>query len=149
MDSMCWLSEALRLEEGNSAREQIHRIRISAMIRQWCFGISHLAINAFSEADGTPIGHYLVHYADGQQREIPILIGQDVDDWFEQPNEDGKRFVVAWTGTNESSRAQGKKIRLFKTTWENPFPAVAVTRIDFVSTKEVVAPFLIANTAEP
>jgi hypothetical protein len=91
----------------------------------------------------------MIHYADGQQREVPIVIGKNVADCFEQPNEDGRLFVVAWTGTNESSRAQGKKIRLFKTTWENPLPGVSVTSIDFVSTKEVVAPFLIAITAEP
>ena len=43
----------------------------------------------------------------------------------------------------------GNEIRLYKTTWENTFPAVAVTSIDFVSTEEVVTPFLVAITAEP
>ena len=51
--------------------------------------------------------------------------------------------------TCESSGAPRKKIPIFKTTWENPLPEVALASLDFVSTKEVVAPFLVAITAEP
>lgn len=58
--------------------------------------------------------------------------------------------VIAWVGQNTYSRNCGnRKIRLFKSTWENPRPLVRVTSIDFVSTMKQAAPFLIAITAEP
>jgi len=75
-------------------------------------------------------------------------VGRDIADWCDQPNEKNKDFLVAWSGTNESSRQQGRTIRLFKSTWENPLPSVEVKSIDFVSTHEQAAPFLVAITAE-
>ena len=108
----------------------------------------HSAINAFDIKDGTQIGSYVVHYANGQTREIPIVVGRDLADWWNQPNEQNKKFVIAWTGTNESSRAQGRTIRLFKSTWENPMPDSEVKSIDFVWAGTEAAPFLVAITAE-
>src|SRR6185369_17620089 len=76
----------------------------------------HSAIYAFSTKDGTQTGSYVIHYGDGQRRVIPLVIGQDLADWWSQPNEENKRFTIAWKGTNEMSRQQGRTIRLFKTT---------------------------------
>jgi hypothetical protein len=39
-------------------------------------------------------------------------------------------------------------IRLFKTSWVNPFPDEEITSIDYVSAMSDAAPFLIAITAE-
>jgi hypothetical protein len=108
----------------------------------------HAAVSAYGTKEGTQIGSYIVRYANGQTREIPIVVGRDIADWFSQPNEANQKFVVAWTGTNESSRAQGRTIRLFKSTWENPIPEVTVNSIDFISSHEGAAPFLVAITAE-
>ncbi len=68
--------------------------------------------------------------------------------WFSQPNEENATYVSAWTGTNESSRKQGRTIRLYKSTSENPIPGAEVKSIDFVSNHEVAAPFLIAIKIE-
>jgi hypothetical protein len=108
----------------------------------------HSAINAFDAKDGMQIGSYVIHYADGQARVIPLVIGQDLADWWSQPNEVNKRFVIAWSGVNEPSRQLGRTIRLFKTTWENPLPDVTVKSIDFVSGMVEPDPFLVAITAE-
>jgi len=108
----------------------------------------HSAINAASAANGTAIGRYVVHYANGERRDIPIVIGQDLVDWFEQPREVGKPLVIAWIGENPKSRRWGKKIRLFKSTWENPLPPVAVEAVDFLALKPGPSPFLVALTAE-
>ncbi len=108
----------------------------------------HSAINASARNDGMQIGSYIIHYADGQQRVIPLVIGQDLADWWSQPNEQNKRFVIAWSGVNDLARQLGRTIRLFKTTWENPFPEVAVKSIDFVSSPDEPDPFLVAITLE-
>ena len=56
-------------------------------------------------------------------------MGRDVADWFSQLNEENKKFTIAWSGTNESSREEGRTIRLFKSTWQNPIKGVVVTAI--------------------
>lgn len=97
---------------------------------------------------GTKIGSYWVRYADGKRKEIPIVYGQDVVNWW---NSDGKlptQSVVAWTGQNAASRAQGRLIRLFCSTWTNPFPELEIESIDFVSSLVNSAPFLVAITAD-
>jgi eukaryotic-like serine/threonine-protein kinase len=106
----------------------------------------HAAINAADAPHGKEIGHYLVHYPHGGFNLIPLLIGRELGDWFEQPLEPPARWEVAWTGTNELSRAQGRKIRLFKTTWENPSPGNVVETVDI---EDVVALFVVAITSEP
>ena len=108
----------------------------------------HSAVFASGVAHGTEVGIYLVHYDDGHTRRIPIVLGQDVADWFSQSSEETGPMVIAWSGTNADSRVQSKTIRLFKSTWQNPAPDVAIHSIDFVSSDESAVPFLVAITAE-
>jgi len=108
----------------------------------------HSAINCSLISKGTQIGSYIVHYANGQRHEIPIAVGRELADWWNQPNEEDDGLIVAWEGTNEATRKIGRTIRLFKTTWDNPSPEIAVKSIDFVSTHETAAPFLVAITVE-
>ncbi|HVM47584.1 MAG TPA: tetratricopeptide repeat protein, partial [Candidatus Acidoferrum sp.] len=99
--------------------------------------------------DGRQLGRYVVHYLNGQREEIPLIQGRDLADWWEPANEQGRPFVVAWTGTNPTSPNRGhRRIRLFKTTWPNPRPDVGVHSIDFEATDEQGSPFLVALTLE-
>ena len=110
----------------------------------------HAAINAPDAEDGKQIGSYVVTHTNGHKNQIPILIGRDVADWFTQPNEENKHFTIAWTGWNAESRRQGRMIRLFKTTWENPQPTNAVQSIDFNLNGQPKGgqPFLVSITVE-
>ncbi len=96
---------------------------------------------------GTPVGMYVVHYNNGQSREIPIIYGVDVRDWW--MSEEGTDFEtnVVWKGTNHSS-SDGPPIGVCKTTWTNPLPNVQIESIDYLTTMENSAPFLIAITVE-
>jgi eukaryotic-like serine/threonine-protein kinase len=106
----------------------------------------HAANGAGRAEDGTEIGRYVIHFADGQQRHLPLRIGEELADWWTQPNEAGKRFKIAWTGTNRDTLQRG--IRLFVTTWTNPRPGVKIQTIDLVATHKQGGPFLVALTAE-
>jgi hypothetical protein len=111
----------------------------------------HSAIFADRTPAGVGIGTYLVHYADGRQASIPIMTGKDVLDWFSKPDEELAGVDIAWTGQNEKSRKTGQRIRLFRTTWNNPFPSVPITRIDLISYPGdpfEAKPFLVAITTE-
>jgi hypothetical protein len=107
----------------------------------------HAARNAALIEDGLEIGRYVIHFATGERREIPLVLGQDLVDWHIQPRAT-EAYVTAWAGENPKSRGMRKQIRLFKTTWQNPMPAVEVRSVDFVATCSGPCPFLVALTAE-
>ncbi len=99
--------------------------------------------------DGTPIGHYEVHYADGTVELVKIVYGVDVRDWWDA---DGTMAVdqgrMVWTGSNQAIKQQSPgaaQIRLFLSTWQNPRPELEVQSIDYVSYKATeCAPFCVA-----
>jgi hypothetical protein len=109
----------------------------------------HGAFNAaFSNLE--QIGHYRVHFANGEQAVIPIVTGRDVLDWHNKVPA-GSPLVVAWEGDNPKTRqhpGENRKIHLFKSTWENPSPDVEIQTIDLVSRRGAPAPFLVAITVE-
>ena len=77
-----------------------------------------------------------------------MVTGRDLADWWEQARDRGKPFVVAWTGTNAKSQKVSCRIRLYKTTWPNPQPDVAIQSIDFEAMDKQASPFLVAITLE-
>src|SRR5262249_25206010 len=72
------------------------------------------------ESDGTEVGHYTIHYVDGEERKIPIVFGKDLATYWAQPDDQNKELVVAWTSVSETVANRRRTSRLFKTTWENP-----------------------------
>lgn len=113
------------------------------------FGTGQLNSANFVE-DGTKIGHYTIHYADGASEELPIVYGEDVRDWWDvDDNKETKRGKVVWRGKNALSEQFGVEIRLYASTWENPHPDKPVKSIDFIADGETAAaPFCLAITAE-
>jgi hypothetical protein len=105
---------------------------------------------AGKETDGVTIARIIVHYEDGQQRELPIAYGSQVRDrqfWDFEPVSD-KNTAMAWTGENLYVRTQNGSLRLYRTTWANPRPLVAVASIDYVSSQTQSAPFMVGLTVE-
>ncbi len=128
-------------ERGGDFPNRVDKIAVG----RTCDRLQFLQACVFNEPTGTEIGHYLVHYADGDTRRIPILYGADVLDWgrpFGNPDEQPPP-TLAWTGKNAFYGVQ-----LFLRTWDNPKKDVAIERLDFVSAMGNAAPFLVAVTAE-
>jgi hypothetical protein len=92
-----------------------------------------------------------VHYENGETREIPLVYGENIMDWWER-KEEGEvtdpSATPAWYGSNAASRSFGLRTRLIKYTWENPLPDVEITHIDMKSELENAAPILYAITVE-
>ena len=112
--------------------------------------IHFLHATAFGLADGTRIATYTVHYASGRVKEIPVIDGKNLQDWWLYPQmlkpEGGPK--IAWRGINDAVNdwGQGVKIGLFKSSWSNPTPDDMIVSLDFTALS--AAPFLIAITAE-
>ncbi len=121
-------------------------------VNRKCSSLNFLHATGWSVPDGTRIGHYRIVYTGGDEREIPIVYGMDVRDWYlgpgAGPGPDPKNSVCAWMGKSPLNQAQGVTLRLFKTSWENPLANVRVESLDYVSAMTNCAPFLIAITAE-
>lgn len=100
--------------------------------------------------DGTVIGKYVLHYADGQTAALNIVYGADLRDWWlgSDQTKEVKSATVAWTGSSPATEAAGSSIRLFKRAYDNPKPDLAIQSLDFVSTRSESAPFLVALTVE-
>lgn len=103
--------------------------------------------------DGTPIGHYEIHYADGTTEMMKIVYGVDVRDWWDADGtaavDDGR---MVWTGSNQAIQRQSpgaSQVRLFMSTWDNPRPDDVIESIDFVSYQGTeCAPFCVAMSID-
>jgi hypothetical protein len=103
----------------------------------------------WSTDEGTTIGEYIVTREDSTTVTIPIRFGKDVHEyWFDDSTPEPSEAKTAWKGEHKDARAQGKRIRLFLMTWENPKPDQKLKSIDFRSTNTACPPFCVAITAE-
>ena len=112
----------------------------------------HSIIGGTTALEGTRVGHYVIHFANGRSEPLDIIYGRDGRDWHEwpgEPEEAATEADIAWKGKNGAMADVGTlSIRLFKRTWVNPTPEVAVTTIDLVADHPTGHPFLVALTAE-
>jgi hypothetical protein len=142
------IQTALVAPDGRSYPSFVPGMRVGRSCQRLHF--LHAAAAGPDAHDGDQLGAYIIHYANGRQMEIPIVVGKDLADWWSQANEEHMTFLVAWSGRNPEATSQGHTIRLFKTTWRNPFPEVPIDYFDFLCHKPASgAPFLVAVTAEP
>ena len=106
-----------------------------------------------TQADGTLIGRYVVHYEDGTDATIPIEYGRDLRDWWDfDDNIPVSRAETVWRGQNKASveSTNGVKgIRLYQYSWVNPHPEKKMKSFDFISTNDSdCAPFLVALSSD-
>jgi hypothetical protein len=104
---------------------------------------------SFSE-ENTVIGLYVIHYEDKTRESVEVVYGQDVYDWwYGDEDREPARAKAAWKGDNDSAKANNRKIRLYHSTWLNPYPTKKVVSIDFLAAEETTsAPFCVAMSVE-
>jgi len=90
---------------------------------------------------GTELFKYRVHYADGQQLDIPVRVGQEVDHWIlfgPTPPSNLPAARLAWYMPMERRRTDrpmsGGTLQLFSMEWKNPRPEIVISSIDIVRT---------------
>ena len=106
------------------------------------------------DPEGVTIAKIVLHYADESQRELDIITGVHVRDWWGNTNQTitGKSSELTWTGTNPALKKYGGpqpgSLRIYKTTFENPRPETTITTIDYVSVMRNSSPFLVGLSIE-
>jgi len=134
---------------GKTVAPEVAGIGVQRRCRELHF--LHSCISAGKRSEHGTLGHYLVHYSDGGTETIVLNNEENIADWWEWPPEPRKLSagtVVAWRGANAASKHVANNIVLYKLSWQNPRPQVAMTTIDFKSALSGAAPFLVALTAE-
>ena len=108
---------------------------------------------------GRKIARLVLHYEDGSKAEFGLVSGRDVLDWwgpiYNTESGDGRKTSspgteLAWAGGNPGIKKQAPdfSLRLYRTTFANPHPALAISSIDYISTLSGAAPFLVGLTVE-
>jgi len=133
-------------EHAPDAPEEVTGIKIGAAFQR----LAILHATGYGEpdlADGTEIGAYTVHYADKTTARIPIVYGEDLRDWWINPDRaDLKRAKVAWKGENAASKQMDREIALYAVIWKNPHPEKKVVSLDMSTAGTECDPFLVALT---
>lgn len=114
-------------------KSQVHPPSVTDIpVNQACQRIHflHAAIGAKNTAKGSVIGKYVVHYVNGDKKEVPLMAKVNIGDWWVPSADDGLEVPVAWTGENAKSRLKGLQVRLLKFTWENPLPKERISMMD-------------------
>jgi hypothetical protein len=116
---------------------------------------------SYSAHDGTVIAQLVLHYRDGSETGIPVRYGWHVRDWTFSGSPQGDWAFgktdppplkpgseVVWTGSNPLVAPKGEKLRVYKSTFKNPYPKKVVASIDYVSAMTDCSPFLLGLTLE-
>jgi hypothetical protein len=116
--------------------------RVGIKVGRTCRRLHFLLSNLFSEPFGTEIGRLTVRYSDGVDQAISVRYGPDVRDMWLRPDEPPETpGAVAWAGTNAMTAETGITFRLYKKSWENPYPEKEIQTVDFASTLTACAPY--------
>lgn len=81
--------------------------------------------------DQTPpaIFRYVVHYADGQTADVPVLYGEGAENWIQKEPAGLKSASLAWAAPfpNDTS---GDQAVVYQMQWNNPRPDVEIASVD-------------------
>jgi len=107
-------------------------------VRRACRYIHLLHGVGYADEDGTTIAIMEIHYANREKREVPIVHGVHVRNWWKEKEEKvGEVWdpgsAVAWSGQGEYPPPERASVRLFRSTFLNPILTEPIDHIDFVS----------------
>lgn len=94
------------------------------------------------------LANFVLRYMDGTAEALPVRYGRDVVNYWtaDRPPTHAK---IAWRGSNRAAAAQGCKLALFLSTYDNPQPQKIVHSIEYVRVNEgQVNTFCVAMTTE-
>jgi hypothetical protein len=137
-------------QRGYKFPDKVEQIQVGTLGRK--IHLLH-ANSAFADPFGTTVASLVLHYSDGESAQLDIRQGIEVLDWWEWPaapikRPSGTNTAVAWKGKNPPAEHQGAGIRLFETTFANPYPDKEIQTIDYLSAMAGSAPFMVALTIE-
>ncbi|HYE33435.1 MAG TPA: hypothetical protein VEH27_18575 [Methylomirabilota bacterium] len=136
--------------EWGSLPTRVDAIRVGKKVAKLHF-LHSSGGHDLSMKTGARVGHYRLHFADGESIELPIRFNIDASDWWEHSHlpKELPNAMVVWQGFTMKAHFEGPRpVRLFKRTWDNPRPQVEISSVDLVAEHHITTPMLIAISAE-
>ena len=107
----------------------------------------------------TAVARLVLHYGNGSQRQIDIVAGKDVFEFWSPLFTTGvdpgysrmsPNTELAWTGSNRYLIRfwPEESLVLYRSGFANPEPGLTVSTVDYVSTMTTTAPFMVGMTVE-
>ncbi len=132
-------------ERGNVHREAAQDIPVGRALDE----LHLIHYTHWPDVHGEVVAFVCMNYADDTMYAFPIRYGHHVRDWFNLPSYqtetvDDPNTTICWRRSPIGYKAP---VRVFKSTFENPFPDKRVTEIDIVSNGKLAAYNLLAATA--
>jgi hypothetical protein len=87
---------------------------------------------------------YVLHYADGQQREIPVVLERQIGHWVQDQPAPLSDAQVAWRQPLPS--LDGRYAVLYAMQAANPRPDVVIESIDLIRTSQRAVPAVLGIT---
>lgn len=102
--------------------------------------------NSTHTPEGSVVGAFEFHYADGTKASVDIIYGNNVRDWWSwDDGKETKNAKLTWVGVNEACQQYERHLRLFHTKIKNPNPGQQVKSLTYRSNmKTPSAPFCLA-----
>jgi hypothetical protein len=104
----------------------------------------------WEDEDGKMVAKMVIRYTDGRWRDVPIVYGKHVRDWWD--NEDAPpsdpNTKPAWIGHNPVARQASTWLTVYCTSVPNPRPEARVESLDFISAWNEPALFVLGITGE-
>jgi hypothetical protein len=134
-------------QTNNPYPESVEGIPVNRTCRQ--LHLLHGTVQGLG--DPRVVAFLVLHYEDGTTNKLAIVYGQHVYDWWFKGSTDlplAGGTKVAWVGQNPEAASGGYRIRVFKSSFDNPKPDMQIKTIDYVSALTPSGPFLLALTVE-
>jgi hypothetical protein len=101
---------------GTSPHHEIFPEAVSQIpVGQYCRKLHALQATEYEANDGTTVGRFVLLYRDGETRELPIVYGEDLRNWWTihgEPTNTPNAHIV-WRGNCPRAREAGRSLRLW------------------------------------
>jgi hypothetical protein len=131
---------SLRGHSADVAEEEVLGIPVGRAAARLAFLHNYHLADAKGTKPGATLFTYRVRYADGSTTDIPVRLGQEVDDWLGRSEADLVDLPAARLAWSQPviKRKGAQYIRLYAMDWENPRPSVAIASIDLLNAQPVL-----------
>ncbi len=130
---------------GGAPDSELFPERVPIPVGQAFHRLHALHGTTWSERQGREIGTFVLHYANGQSAELPIVF-EDHLLGLGDPNPKCAKGQMVWPTASVKIAADDP--HLYQTTFLNPQPELNVVSMDYVSKATQCGPFLVALTVE-
>ncbi len=134
----------LQGQQPNRYTNVLNGILVGAKVRRLHF----LGGAGWPIQDKSAIGEFIVRYENRTQERVPINYGRQVSDWWQEPPKGADAPTIAWSGDIEKDQGGNGPGYVYRYSWTNPQPNIPIVSLDFRSTMQNSAPFILAISAE-